>query len=148
MADPLSVAGLAVGVVSLGIQVVGAITTYTDALNCHETEIAPVRRQNDALKKSLEVVEALRSRFQPEHEVAAIAVQECLESCKKELDSLERLVADLSDSDKATTSRKGKVKNKGKKLLYPFNRAKVEQLETRISSAHAILQLTLQTLGL
>ncbi|RYP92826.1 hypothetical protein DL770_000997 [Monosporascus sp. CRB-9-2] len=148
MADPLSVAGLGIGVVSLGLQVSRGITTYMDALNCRDKDIASLRQQNDSLRKTLQVVETSLSQFQRDHRFATTVVHECLDSCKKELNALESLVADLTACDQSTTSRKNKFKNQGKKLLYPFSRPKVEHLEIRIYNANASLQLVLQTLGL
>ncbi|KAH7141998.1 hypothetical protein EDB81DRAFT_899466 [Dactylonectria macrodidyma] len=148
MADPLSVTGLAIGVVSLGLQVSGAITTYIDALNCRDKDIASVRQQNDSLQKTLQALESLLSQFQRDHQVATTAVHECLGSCKKELNAMESLVAEVTACDQSASSRKNKFKNQGKKLLYPFSRRKVEELEIRISNANATLQLALQTLGL
>lgn len=141
-------AGLAVGVVSLGIQITNGITKYVDALNCRDKDIASVRRQNDAFQALLNNIEASLSRFQISPEVATDAVRECLESCKKELGDLESTVADLNACDQPEASRRGKLKSQGKKLLYPFSRPKVEQLEARLGNANATLQLALQSLGL
>ena len=148
MSDPLSAAGLAVGVVSLGIQVSQALTTYIDALNCRERDIASIRQQNGSMQKSLAAIQTSLSQFQSNHQTATAAVHECLGSCKTELSALESLVSDLTTRGQFTTSRKDKFKSQGKKLLYPFSRPKVKELETRICNANATLQLALQTLGL
>lgn len=148
MADPLSVAGLAISVISLGIQVSGGITTYIDGLNCRDQDIASVRQQNDSLVKIVQVVETSLSQLENDHQVATATTRECLQSCTKEIEALESLVSDLTACDQFTTGRRDKIKNKGKKLLYPFSRPKLEQLETRLHNANATLQLALQTLGL
>ena len=148
MADPLSVAGLAFAVVSLGLQVTGGITDYFDALNSRDQDIASVRQQSDTLRKTLQVVETSISRLQRDHRAATAALRECLDSCKKELQVLESIVAKLVSCDQATTCRKNKIRNQGKKLLYPFNRPKLEQIATKLHYINATLQLALQTLGL
>lgn len=150
MADPLSVAGLAAGVVSLGLQVSGGITAYIDALSCRDQEITSVRQQNDSLRKTLQVVETSLSRFQGDHQVATAAVHECLDLCKIELGALHSLIIDLTTCDQSATtgSRISKIKNQSKKLLYPFSRRKMEQLETKLQHVNTILHLALQTLGL
>ena len=135
MADPLAVAGLAVGVLSLGLEVSGGIVTYIDALNCRSKDIASVEQQNDLLQKSLKVIATSLSRLRPDHAEAAAVVIGCLDSCKKELSALNTLVSDLSACDKSTTSWNERLMGKEKKLLYPFNRPKVQQLEARISNA-------------
>ncbi|KAK3297421.1 uncharacterized protein B0H64DRAFT_392114 [Chaetomium fimeti] len=149
MADPLSVAGLAMGVVSLGIQVSQGITTYIDALNCRDQDLLSVRERNNSLRQTLQVVERSRSQLEDDHQVATAAIRECLDSCNKELGVLEDLVIYLTACDQSNTaSLIGKVRNKSKKLLYPFSRPKLEQLETRLRNANAALQLALQILGL
>lgn len=148
MADPVSVAGLAVSVVSLGIQVSGGITTYIDSLSCRDKDIASIRQQNASLQKSLEVIEASLPQFHRKHHPATTAVHECLDSSKNELSTLESLISDLTSCDQFAKSRKDKFKSQGKRLLYPFSRPKVKELETRICNTNSALQLALQTLGL
>ncbi|KAM3451214.1 hypothetical protein MY3296_005470 [Beauveria thailandica] len=148
MADPLSVAGLAFAVVSLGLQVTAGITDYFDALSSRDQDIASARQQNDTLRKTLRVIESSSSRLQNDHRPATAALRECLDSCKKELQALEMTVAELVSCDQATTCRKDKIRNQGKKLLYPFNRPKLEQIATRLHNINSNLQLALQTLGL
>lgn len=148
MADPLSVAGLAIGVVALGLQVARNITDYIDALNCREQDISSIRQQNDSLRKTLQVVETSLSQLRRDHQNATVAVREWLDLCEKELQALESLVVNITACDQSTTNRKIKIKNKGEKLFYPFHRPKLEQLDTRLRNANAALQLALQTLGL
>jgi hypothetical protein len=148
MADPLSVAGLAVGVVSLGLQVAGGITDYVDALNCRDQDIVSVRQQNDSFRKTLQAVKTSLSQFKSDHQDATVTVHECLDLFKRELQALEGLVVNLTSCDQSTNGRRNKIRNKGKKLLYPFSRPKLKQLETRLRHANAALQLALQTLGL
>jgi hypothetical protein len=150
MADPLSVAGLAAGVVSLGLQVCAGITQYMDALDCREQDIASARQQTVSLQKTLHLVETCLPQLQHDHRAATETVYNCIESCRNELEALVRLMADLAAScnQSITASRRDKIKNQGRKLLYPFSRPKLEQLETRLRNANATLQLALQALGL
>lgn len=148
MADPLSVASLAAGVVSLGIQVSQGITAYIDALQCRDEDIASVRRRNESLRKTLRVVETSRSHLEGDHQVATAAIRAYLDSCNRELSALDNLVVHLTTCDDITTGLIDKVKNKSKRLLYPFSRPKLEQLEARLRNANMALQLALQILGL
>jgi hypothetical protein len=148
MADPLSVAGLAAGVVSLGIQVSQGITTYIDGLNCRSRDIALARQQNDCLQKTLQVVETLRSQLERDHRDATALIRQCLDSCQEELKALDSLLVDLTACDQFAVDWASEIKNKGKRLLYPFSRPKLVQLETRLRNANGALQLALQILGL
>ncbi|EXA31907.1 hypothetical protein FOVG_16787 [Fusarium oxysporum f. sp. pisi HDV247] len=148
MADPLSVAGLALAVVSLGLQVTVSITDYFDSLKSYDQDIASIEQQNDTLRKTLQVIESSISRFQNDHRTATEALRQCLNSCKEELKALESMVATLITDNQGTAGRKNKARNKGKKLLYPFHRPKLEQIATKLHHINATLQLGLQSLGL
>ena len=94
------------------------------------------------------MVETSLSQFHPEYQASTAPVRNCLDSCRKELKALNILVADLASCGQNATGRRDKIKSRGKKLLYPFNRPKIEQLETRLCNANSTLQLALQALGL
>lgn len=148
MADPLSVAGLATGLVSLGLQTYGGITKYIDALDCREQDIASIKQQNDSLRKTVQVVETSLAQLQCGHQRPTAAARDCLGSCKNELQALDDLLAQLTGFGQPTTGRRNKIKSRGKKLLYPFSRPKLEQLETRLRNTNLTLQLALQALGM
>ncbi|CVK84520.1 uncharacterized protein FPRN_01987 [Fusarium proliferatum] len=148
MADPLSVAGLALAVVSLGLQVTGGITDYFDSLKSRDQDIASIIQQNDTLKKTLQVIESSISRFQNDHRTATEALRQFLDSSNDELKVLEGIVATFTTDDQGAPGRRTKARNKGKKLLYPFHRPKLEQMATKLHHINATLQLGLQSLGL
>ena len=148
MADPLSVAGLTAGLVSLGLQVSGGITQYIDALDCREAEISSAKQLNDCLQKTLQFIEESLSDFRNDHHAATAVVQACLETCKANLKTLHNLLAELAGPGQTMTGRRSRIKSQGKKLLYPFSRPKLQQLETNLRNANATLQSALQALGL
>lgn len=99
MADPLSVAGLTAGMVSLGLQVCGGITSYLDALKCGEQDIASTRQQTDRLDKALQAVEASLLQPQQKHQAPTAAVHGCLDSCSQEFKALQTLMDQLAGPD-------------------------------------------------
>lgn len=139
MADPT---------VSLGLHVCGSITAYANALHCRKKDIASVQQQNESLRATLQLVEASLSMLRRDHHAAAMTTDKCLGSSKQTLVELEGLITGLAAYDKPTSSRSSTLKNQGSKLLYPFSRTKVEELETKIRNANSILQVALQTLEL
>ncbi|KAK4247357.1 hypothetical protein C7999DRAFT_41321 [Corynascus novoguineensis] len=148
MADPLSISGLAAGLVSLGLQVSGGITQYFDALECRDQDLSSARQLNDALQKTLRVIETHVAQLKSGHHAATAAVQTCLDSCKTDLQALQRLVAELAGPDQVVAGRVSKIKSRSQKLLYPFSRPKLQQLEAKLRNANATLQLAMQTLEL
>ncbi|KAK4147438.1 uncharacterized protein C8A04DRAFT_34148 [Dichotomopilus funicola] len=151
MTDPLSVAGLVAGLLSLGLQVSGGITQYIDALECREAEIASAKRQNDTLQTLLQVVNSSLIPLQREQPTVTLTVQHCVDVCNDELKKLGELVVKLAPqppSPSGVDSQRSKWKAHGDKLRYPFSRPKLQQLEDRLRNANASLQLALQTLEL
>lgn len=57
MADPLSITGVAISVVSLGLQVSGAIINYIDALDSRDEEIMSLKQQSTLLQRTLGVID-------------------------------------------------------------------------------------------
>lgn len=148
MADPLSLLGLAAGLVSLGLQTCSGITTYLGAIKCRAEDITSIRRQNDALNSVLQAIKPSLSRLPSDHQASVAAVQSCFQSCETELKALKTLVDGLAQNNASNATVKDRIKGQAKKLSYPFNRQKLQQLESRLNQANAGLQLALQSLGL
>lgn len=149
MADPASLVGLGVGLISLGLQTYSGITTYLDAIDCRDEELLSVRRQNDALHNAIAEINKSLPRLSARQEFSApAAAATCLTSCEMELKALQKLVAELAGSDTATPGRRKRMKQISKALMYAFDRPKLHRLETRLGQTVPVLQLALQTLNL
>ncbi|KAK8102350.1 hypothetical protein PG984_015496 [Apiospora sp. TS-2023a] len=145
MADPLSVAGLAAGLVSLGLQLTGGITDYLDAVKCRGKELASARGHNGSLRQTIAVLEATVAKTQIPHPASFQIVDHALKPTKTELKALEDLVDDLADCDTGTW--RSKLSDKSRKLRYAFDRGKIQQLATQLSQANMTLSIALQVLG-
>ncbi|KAK8140033.1 ankyrin repeat-containing protein [Apiospora sp. TS-2023a] len=144
MADPLSIAGLAAGLVSLSLQVTGGITEYLDALKCRAEELSYARVQNESLRKAIAVIQSLLAKTGPQYQSTSQNVADAIKTCESELHTLERIVAGLAGCD--TGSWRSRLHERGKKLRYAFDRTKVQQLAGRLSHANEVLSLALQIL--
>ncbi|KAK7972639.1 hypothetical protein PG988_006773 [Apiospora saccharicola] len=145
MADPLSVAGLAAGLVSLGLQLTGGITNYLDAVKCRGKELASARGHNESLRQTIAVLEATVAKTQIPQPASFQIVDHALKPTKTQLKALEDLVDDLAGCDTGTW--KSKLSNKSRKLWYAFDRSKIQQLATQLSQANMTLSIALQVLG-
>lgn len=148
MSDPLSIAASAAGLVSLGLQVCGGITRYLDALDCREQDISSSRQRNESLQKLLPVIEFSLNQLRSDHHAVTAAAQDCLDACKTDFKDLENLLVDLTSSGRANSGKTSKIASHGKKLLYPFKRSKLQELNGKLSRTTQSLQLALQALGL
>ncbi|KAK8101968.1 hypothetical protein PG999_012342 [Apiospora kogelbergensis] len=145
MADPLSVAGLAAGLVSLSLEVTSGITQYLDALKSRTEELDSARKHNEYLRVSIIAIQASVARAQPHHQAASQVVIDAIKQCECAIKSLEDLVAELTGCDSSTWQR---VRLKGKKLRYAFDRPKVHQLTSRLADANATIGTALQILAM
>ncbi|KAK7934685.1 hypothetical protein PG985_000180 [Apiospora marii] len=144
MADPLSVAGLAAGLVSLSLQVTSGITEYLDALKCRAEELDSVRKRNEFLRASIIVIQSSVAKAQPHHPASSQVVIDTIKYCECEIKSLDDLVAELTGYDSGTWRQR--VQLKGKKLRYVFDRPKVQHLTSRLSQANVAIGTALQVL--
>lgn len=146
MADPLSVAGLAAGLVSLSLQVTSGITEYLDALKCRAEELDAVRKHNESLRASIVVIQSSVAKAQPHHQASSQVVLDSIKYCKCEIKALDHLVAELTGYDSGTWRQRMQLK--GKKLRYAFDRPKIQHLTNRLSQANATVGTALQVLGM
>ncbi|KAK8022026.1 hypothetical protein PG993_012793 [Apiospora rasikravindrae] len=142
MAEALGLAASVAGLVSLGLQVTSGIATYLDAVESRQDELASVKRQNDALAASLNIIKmaAASSRSAQNHHGQEITTN--IQSCEADLREVEVLLAALANCDTTDTWRQ-RLRSKKKKLSYVFDRPKVQQVVQRLHTANQILQLTL-----
>ncbi|KAK8001061.1 hypothetical protein PG991_013283 [Apiospora marii] len=149
MADPLSVAGLAAGLVSLGLQVAGGISSYLDAIKSRSDELASVERGLNGIRIILTELESACSQSQAQ-QPASGKLNRCIEACTAELNSFD----DLSSITQGATGThdpkfRQRLREKHQQLVYPLkHRPRVERLESRIRKLHGTLQTSLQAVAL
>jgi hypothetical protein len=131
MADPFSIAGSAVGVVSLGITVCQGLHRYYSACRDGPSDVKALVGSLDGLICALQLLEgtindkdfnsAARADIAPFLADCADAVQ----NLAHELDKVKR---DLPAATGGRQSVKGKLSSAGKTLLYPFRESTLKKL--------------------
>jgi hypothetical protein len=140
MADPLSVAGTAVGIVSLGIQVCQGLVSYLRSVDGRKKEIAgylgEVQNLISVFTSLNEVLPRLALQNASDHDT----IRQCLGHCEDELDRLKLLVQKLR-GPQAQADLKAKMKDVARAMVYPFR-------EGELASVHQCLQSLLGHLKL
>jgi hypothetical protein len=144
MADPLSVAGLATGAISLGLQLFETVKDYLDAVKGRSEEIASARQQVDNMRKLLETIRDLLPRLQTNHPASTAMIQHYVRPCEAELKGLNTLLLKLRPTTTFQSDIRSRVEEQRKKLSYPFNRAHVKDLEGQIEKVNSALKMALQ----
>ncbi|KAI0798281.1 hypothetical protein GGR55DRAFT_582841 [Xylaria sp. FL0064] len=144
MADPVGVAGTAVGIVSLGLQVYGTLKQYLDDFNSRDERVTKTLAYLKQLKEALDVIDAAAQSFQTRQQAPANTVLSCLHSCQAEMNALEEKIQGFRSSPQSNV--KGKIKEINRKLRYPFEVSSAEEIEKSLE--RIIAQLSLAIYGL
>ena len=148
MADPLSIAGLAASVVSLGIQAADGAHAYLSAIKARDEELASAKSQTALLLNIFSILRTKISALGAEHDLSKPSTLDCLTTCEADLKTLQDTVDSLLRSTAPLSGLKDKVKLQTRRLTYPFNRQHIKDLETRLAKANESLQLALHAVGM
>ncbi|KAK1774842.1 hypothetical protein QBC45DRAFT_423774 [Copromyces sp. CBS 386.78] len=152
MADPLSIAGLITGVVSLGIQLHNDLHTFLDIVKHRDEDIAKLARQAATMAQALDAIDrSLQNSNQANQgAVDSATIIPLLDASRQELLLLHQEVASLTKTSKGQKIS-GVVefaKATTQKLKYPRQRANIQKLEEGLDQANKTLQLALNAFGL
>lgn len=147
MADPLSAAGTAVGIVSLGLQVSQGLITYYSHFKAHDEEIAYIVRKSEALQQLLQALEGPLKKAESGSGEISKQVRGSVVACEAGLQRLV-LAAEKYGSSSIPSTMEDKIRALRKRALYPFKRGTFEELNGTLVELTANLQLALQLLTL
>jgi hypothetical protein len=148
MADPIGVAGTALGVVSLGLELCKGLVSYIKDVRDRDEDISSALRQVDNLRTSLEVIEASMDDLDDDHLKASAAAEKTLQACALELQTLEDYVTKLKPAQSPQRPFKGKARDVVNKLTYPFHKSTLVDLQERLNKINSLLGTALDALGL
>ncbi|SCO87596.1 uncharacterized protein FRV6_11723 [Fusarium oxysporum] len=146
MSDPFSVAGSAVGVISLGLQVAQGLFDYYAAFQGQKSDVAhttkKLSRLLELLENSRKLLELRQSRAD-DHEILAN-----MESCMKDCQELIRdLQAELDKFNQVP--HQGIVaglRAAGRRIAYPFRQSTLQKLDEDVDDFISCLSLAMQLL--
>ncbi len=147
MTDPISVAGTAVGVISLGIQVTQSLVNF---YNSYRDQHADLNHTVTRLDRLLDTFQCLKKtvsdrRFQAD-ELSMI------ENIEMSIKNCEELIQELQDEcqkfNKTSIGITAAVKLAGRRATYPFRQSTLQKLDEDIGEIRANLSLALDVLQL
>ncbi|KAL2871597.1 uncharacterized protein BJX67DRAFT_389133 [Aspergillus lucknowensis] len=158
MAEPLSVAGSAVGVISLGLTVSRGFLAYYGPYKSFHEEIKTVTTRMEALKRIFGVIQTLTMEANLLNctsvaQSTQIATDTIL-SCKSTLQKLQGVLNRLCASTPLRRLPMAEVKSHVNRLLYPFRREtlmsvieNVSWLQDNLNTSLQMLQISLAMVG-
>ncbi|KAJ4247488.1 hypothetical protein NW762_013165 [Fusarium torreyae] len=147
MSDPLSVAGTAVGIVSLGIHVCKSLVSYLQSLE----------GRNQEIKAGLAEVEAVVSIFYSlngilpkidESSIDATTIRRCLRDSEVKLVDLQQFLIKLRGPQHAMPSTIAKIDEAGRSLIHPLRAGKLTSLRQSLQELLSNLNIAVNLVTL
>ncbi|KAF4978381.1 hypothetical protein FZEAL_5222 [Fusarium zealandicum] len=150
MGDPLSVAGTAVGITSLGIQVCHGLLVYADAVRGREQDVADGKDEVESLLALFKSLDQTIDWLKKESPEKASSLLEHLRQnkLKERLGSLEKSLEDVGILVKSGDGLRAMTKNTYRAAVYPIKKSKIEGARKTVQTLLASLTAALQTVGL
>ncbi|KAL4782869.1 hypothetical protein BJX76DRAFT_368788 [Aspergillus varians] len=158
MAEPFSVAGSAVGVISLGLTVSQGFLAYYGPYKSFHEEIETVTTRMEALKRILRVIQTLTTEANllncPSVAQSTQIATDTILSCESALQKLQGVLNRLCASTPLRRLPMAEVKAHVNRLLYPFRREtlmsvieNVSWLQDNLNTSLQMLQISLAIVG-
>ncbi|KAK6860857.1 hypothetical protein PG995_004493 [Apiospora arundinis] len=146
MADPLSVAGSAVGIISLGIQVTQSLFDYYTALRSQHSDAAHTAKRLDSLAELLKRLHqhCENRKFRVDEAESVRRIESLIQECQEFIQEL-RGEADKFKKTPATNIQSA-VKITARRVAYPFRKSTLQKLDEDIAEITDRLKLALQIL--
>lgn len=144
MADPLSVTGSAVGVISLGLTVCQGLLQYYRAYKNYEEDVLRMCRSVDQLQQ---ILQTLNTTLQATAFVgeAITKVEENILACEQAIKRLDQKLAKVRKAD-VPTDVSSKVWMQLRRALYPFRESTLAKFREILADLRDGLSLSLGTL--
>lgn len=148
MTDPFSVAGSAVGVVSLGLTVCQGLIDYYEAYRSQDEEAEGIVQRLEGLSNTLEILQDRTGKLGSAHTATTQNVEKRIIACASGIKKLEKLLGEFQQTPAATagSSFSSKVETQGRKALYPFRRSTIKNLDETVRALESSLMLAVLAL--
>jgi hypothetical protein len=141
----LGVAGTAVGIASLGIQVCQGLLSYYDAWKSYDSDISSAYDAITDLRDSLTILETILQQEQDTDRVRK--VKTCVKNCKDALLGLDKKRKSLQKYSQAEGLRQ-RMRAGLQRSWYPFKKDTLDALKASVTDVQERLKLALQVLQL
>lgn len=144
MADPLSIIGSAVGVISLGLDICHELLRFYQSWKNYETTISTMYAQLEDLTKTFNLLEtSIRDRNLDPDIVAR--VEESIDACQEGIKDLEQELQKIKSTPNPENFRE-KLRAHTKRVSYPFKESTLMKIHETISELRDDVSLALNTL--
>ncbi|KAF2117923.1 hypothetical protein BDV96DRAFT_685560 [Lophiotrema nucula] len=147
MGDPFSVAGTAVGITSLGIQICQGLVQYYSQFRSYHDDIESAIQRLEGLEGILKALESVKSKVEMDNHEPSEQLQLAMRACEACLKKLELQLKKCGET-KIPGTLKDRANMARKRLLWPFKRDTLKDLQGTLDRLQHNLQLSLKILGI
>ncbi|CAN9375290.1 unnamed protein product [Alternaria sp. RS040] len=142
MADPFSVTGSAVGVVSLAIQLCKGLERYVSGVKDAKDKAEKIAADTEELTNLLELLETIVAKVDPSQSVSTTLTG--IASCAEAIATIRKKLK--LDDQAANGGIKSSLKRLGKRMAFPFKEAEIEYWKGVLNTIQQSLQTALLAL--
>lgn len=143
MSDPFSVAGSAVGVISLGLSVCGKIVDYCRAYHGYDEDIRKVTANAESLGETLQDLDDVINITQTIQPIAAFRLSKKIVGIEEQIKRIESVLKRYGP-DKNTEGFSQKARNQVKKSIYAFRKDALREMAADLDGLQKNLQTALE----
>lgn len=141
------VAGTAVSVISLGLQVCQGLCSYYQAYKGQDEKVADILQDVSILSNTLEAIQRCLSKLNPTQLDTIAQVEDSVIMCAAAIKILEQLLAECRRTA-VPADFKERMQVLTRKVAFPFRQSTVKDLRDTVKGLQTNVVLALQTLQL
>jgi hypothetical protein len=142
MADPFSITGSAVGVVSLAIQLCKGLEWYISGIKDAKDKAEQIAADTEELTNLLELLETIVAKVDPSQSVSTTLTG--IASCAEAIATIKKKLK--PDNQAVDGGIKSSLKRLGKRMAFPFKEAEIEYWKGVLNTIQQSLQTALLAL--
>ena len=146
MADPLSVASSAVGVISLAITTCQGVISYYNSWETQDQSIGDAKGKIERLCSSLSALEEILPKISSSSTIAA-EVEQCVLSCKEGTARLQKFLRKCRENA-APLNFRDRLQDCRQRAIFPFRQSSLDSLREIVRDLEDSLGTALQVLQL
>ena len=146
MAEPFSVAGSAVGVISLAITTCQRVISYYNSWDTQDQSISDAREKLERLRSSLSALEEILPKISSSSAIAA-EVEQCVLSCREGTARLQTFLRKCHEYP-TPLSLRDRFRDCRQRAIFPFRQSSLDSLKEIVRDFEDNLGIALQVLQL
>ena len=146
MADPFSVAGSAVGVISLAITTCQGVISYYNSWDIQDQSISDAKEKIERLRSSLSALEEILPKIASSSAIAA-EVDQCVLSCREGTARLQKFLGKCRENA-APLNFRDILRDCRQRAVFPFRQTSLDTLKKIVRDLEDSLGTALQVLQL